>query len=54
MRNKCGAVVSIVLFFLMACADHGTMSLVTTGSEEQGAIAFRMLKSETPADAWVI
>ncbi|MGA3245743.1 MAG: hypothetical protein ABSE41_14090 [Bacteroidota bacterium] len=54
MRIKCGAVISIVLFFLMACADHGTMSLVATGSEEQGAIAFRMLKSETPSDAWVI
>lgn len=54
MRINWGAVVSIALFFLMACTDHGTMSVVTTGGEERGGIAFSLLKSETPADAWVI
>jgi hypothetical protein len=42
------------MVFLLACADHGTRNPVTTGGEDQGAIAFRMLRSDTPADAWVI
>jgi hypothetical protein len=54
MRKNWGAVVTAVLIVLTACADHGTMPSVTTGGQEQGAIAFRILKSETPADTWVI
>lgn len=54
MRNNWGIFIATVLLVLMACADHGTTPTATPGGNEQGAIAFQLLKSETPADAWVI
>jgi hypothetical protein len=54
MRNTLRVLATTLMVFLLSCADHGTPYPVTTGGEEQGSIAFRMLKSDTPADAWVI
>lgn len=54
MRGKRGIFIAAMLTVLAACADHGTTPTAMPGGNEQGAIAFQLLKSETPADAWVI
>jgi len=54
MRNNLGILITALLLLLMGCADHGTTPPEPIGDKEQGAIAFHLLKSETPADTWTI
>jgi hypothetical protein len=54
MRGKRGIFIAFLLLFLAACADHGMSPVLNTDGKDQGGIAFSLLKSETPADAWVI
>ncbi len=54
MLSKTVIFVAAVAFFMTACADHGSISPVTVGDDSHGAIAFQMMKSETPAEVWVI
>lgn len=54
MKNNVGILTVVMLILLAACADHGTSPVETTDGKDQGGIAFSLLKSETPADAWVI
>lgn len=53
MWNRLWVFCATMLVSLSACSDNGK-SPVTTDRGERGAIAFRILKSETPQDVWVI
>jgi hypothetical protein len=54
MRSSWVIFTATMFLSFMACTDRGAMSVVAPGGEEQGTIAFHMLKSETPSDAWII
>jgi len=54
MRNQRSMLFAAILVFLSACSDHGTNSTVAFDEGEKGAIVFRILKNETPANVWVI
>lgn len=54
MRNQRWMLLAIMLVFLSACSDHGTTPAGAPDGSERGAIAFSLLKSETPANVWVI
>jgi hypothetical protein len=54
MKDYRGIILSTALLLLMACADHGTAPQATNIDDSQGGIAFSILKTETPAEIWVI
>ena len=54
MRNQRSMLFAAILVFLSACLDHGTKPADAVDGGEIGAIAFNILKNETPANVWVI
>jgi hypothetical protein len=54
MRFNWGALLTVLLLSAVACSDHGTISLVSPGGASQGAVAFRLLKNETPTAVWTV
>ncbi|MDP2885377.1 MAG: hypothetical protein Q8P51_10200 [Ignavibacteria bacterium] len=54
MRNQRSMLFAAMLVFLSACSDYGTKPLVSPEIKDGGTIAFRIPKSEAPADVWVI
>ena len=54
MRFNWGALLAALLLSVVACSDHGTMSLVSPDGASQGTVAFQLLKSETPSGVWTV
>jgi hypothetical protein len=46
-------IIALTMLFLSACTDRGSLP-TTSVAGDQGTIAFRMLKTDAPADAWTI